>query len=76
MEEAIPGPASAAALVAPKHLAAKRLDWCKKYLADIQGVANFKDSYDHMNNKLKTKWKVCGVFLTKKHQFAKKVEYY
>ena len=76
MEEAIPSPASAPTLVAPKNSAAQRQGRCEKYLADIRGVANFKDSYDHMNNKLKTKCKICGVFLTKKHQFGKKIEYY
>ena len=29
-----------------------------------------------MNNKLKMKCKICGIFLCEKHQFAKKVEYY
>ena len=76
MEEANPGPAAGPALVAPRNLAAKKQDWCEKCLADIRGVAGFQDGHDNMKNKLKTKCKVCDIFQCRKHQFAKKVEYY
>lgn len=41
-----------------------------------KNVLQISKSHDNLNNKLKIKCKVCGIFLRKKHQFDKKAEYY